>query len=817
MIRLEQITIREFRGIRELTLTPKGKNFSACGPNGTGKSGIVDAIEFGLTGSISRLTGPGTGELSVREHGPHVDSRSSPEDAIVMLEVTLPSLKGKTATITRSCAAPTKPVIAPDTPEVRAVFEQAALHPEFVLSRREIIRYVLSEPGKRNKEVQALLRLDDVEKLRGLLQKIANACARDSGSAEREEREATIALARALSVQQLTKSNLFQAVNPHRATLGLAPLAHLDATTDLKAGLAPSDGKSPTSRVPKVQAKADLDKVKSSIERLSEAEFVGACDNASIAIKALAADAALLDGLSRQALLNAALEHFDEKACPVCDTAFDPEEFRAKIAEKLQRLEDVAQKRVELEGLIEPVLDLLEPLKSDITTVTGYGARLAPAIDTSALASFGKDLSVACAALDAVLPLEACVAALEQVKTSPELGEVLRALEAGIAAIPEPSAQDAARDALTVAQERLERFRAAKVKVGSTKKRAERAQGALDVFAKATETELNDIYKTVEKKFADLYREINKDDEEAFSAQLLPSLGRLGFGVDFYGRGSFPPGAYHSEGHQDAMGLCLYLALMDHLSGEGFTLAVLDDVLMSVDAGHRREVCKVLKQGFPTTQFVLTTHDEVWLRHMKSHGLVSAKNAIHFRTWDVDRGPIDWDDHDVWTEIDGYLEQNDVRSAAALLRHFLEHFAAEACDRLRARVEFRGDGQLELGDLLPAATSEFGDLLKKARVAANAWGQGANTKAIAELEDAYVERRTATNMDQWQINAAIHYNGWADLNRQDFAPVAAAFRAMVERHSCKECGAMFRVSPGRGAKESLRCGCGNLNLNLVIR
>jgi len=68
-------------------------------------------------------------------------------------------------------------------------------------------------------------------------------------------------------------------------------------------------------------------------------------------------------------------------------------------------------------------------------------------------------------------------------------------------------------------------------------------------------------------------------DEDTFEARLTPSMGKLGFDVDFYGRGHFPPGAYHSEGHQDGMGLCLYLALMRHLLGDGFSLAVLDDVL----------------------------------------------------------------------------------------------------------------------------------------------------------------------------------------------------------------------------------------------
>jgi len=80
-----------------------------------------------------------------------------------------------------------------------------ALACEFVLSRRELIRYVLSEPGQRSKEVQALLRLDDIEKLRAVLQKFSNACARNLQSLERAERDAAAHLLSALGVAQLTR------------------------------------------------------------------------------------------------------------------------------------------------------------------------------------------------------------------------------------------------------------------------------------------------------------------------------------------------------------------------------------------------------------------------------------------------------------------------------------------------------------------------------------------------------------------------------------------------------------------------------------
>ena len=278
-----------------------------------------------------------------------------------------------------------------------------------------------------------------------------------------------------------------------------------------------------------------------------------------------------------------------------------------------------------------------------------------------------------------------------------------------------------------------------------------------------TTTSLEKIYKDVETAFSGYYRKINEEDKNAFTGKLVPSIGKLGFDVDFYGRGHFPPGAYHSEGHQDSMGLCLYLALMNHLLGNNFTFAVLDDVLMSVDAGHRRQVCTLLKENFSEIQFVFTTHDEIWLRHMKSAGLIKGRNFAHFRTWTVDLGPTEWDDRDVWDEIDAHLAKGDVRAAAALLRHYLEYFAKEACDRLRANVEFRGDAQFVLGDLLPSATSSLGDLLKKSKVAATSWNQEDVIEKIETLEAAFAEAKGQTGHDNWQVNAATHFNVWADL------------------------------------------------------
>ncbi|MCJ7484693.1 MAG: hypothetical protein MUQ25_00805 [Candidatus Aminicenantes bacterium] len=291
-------------------------------------------------------------------------------------------------------------------------------------------------------------------------------------------------------------------------------------------------------------------------------------------------------------------------------------------------------------------------------------------------------------------------------------------------------------------------------------------------------------------------------------------MGKLGFDVDFYGRGFFPPGAYHSEGHQDSMGLCLYLALMKYLQGGNFTFAVLDDVLMSVDAGHRREVCALLKKEFPDTQFILTTHDPIWLRHMRTEGIISGQSKVHFRNWSIDQGPTRWDARDVWTEIEDYRKESNVHAAASLLRYYLEYDSAELCHRLHAPVEFRGDAQYQLGELLPPAITRMREFYRRAKRAGNSWNQKELVEQLSGRETDFAKLATDSNAEQWQVNVAVHYNSWDNLGKEDFAPVVRAFRELLGGFTCTECGEYLRLSPERGPAETIRCDCGKTMINL---
>lgn len=284
----------------------------------------------------------------------------------------------------------------------------------------------------------------------------------------------------------------------------------------------------------------------------------------------------------------------------------------------------------------------------------------------------------------------------------------------------------------------------------------------------------------------------------------------------FCDKGMFPPAAYHSEGHQDGMGVCLYLALMKRELGTRFRFAVLDDVVMSVDQGHRKQFCRLLKTRFPDTQFIITTHDKVWAKQMQTEGLVDSKGAIEFQTWRVQTGPIFTQLTDVWDQIDKDLAKDDVSAAAGRLRRHLEYISAELADNLGARPAFRGDFSYDLGDLLSPVISRQGELLKLAAKSAQDWKDDAAKAKVETLKTARTDALAKYGGESWVVNKAVHYAEWANFSKAEFKSVVEAFQTLLLQFRCTKagCESWLYVTPRKGDPEALRCRCASININL---
>lgn len=265
------------------------------------------------------------------------------------------------------------------------------------------------------------------------------------------------------------------------------------------------------------------------------------------------------------------------------------------------------------------------------------------------------------------------------------------------------------------------------------------------------------------------------------------------------------------------MGLCLYFALAERLTEGLLNLTILDDVMMSVDADHRRDLCRLLATSFPKRQFLITTHDKTWANQLKSEGVVNSRKTIEFYNWHIETGPQVSDEVDLWERIEADLAKGDISSAAARLRRGSEAFFRVVCDHLHAPVRYRLNERWELADFLPTAMSRYRDLLKQAKKAAQSWGHQERFSAL-EVQDSIREQIYArSQVEQWAVNANVHYNNWATFGEKDFRPVVEAFQDLFGLFVCSNCGAELYLTTKETEPVSIRCNCGKVDWGLVSK
>lgn len=815
MIKLGLLHIEEFRGIRELDIDFAYESFAVHGPNGSGKSGVVDAVGFALSGTVARLTGAGTGSVSVKLHAPHVKVKDDPDAARVSL--TFKDLdSGQVGTITRTVKEPLNFTLAPDTPQLRAALDNALQHPEFTLSRRELIKFILAESGKRSEEVQALLQLKKLDDNRKMLRSALTKVQSDKKAAEATVMAARSSVELHLGIIDLTPDKVKTAINPNRKTLGLAELMEVKLDTNLKDGLEEKDDEKPFDKQSALRdIQAYLDEVDKDPTEMTTAngELIDALEKL--------VDGSDLELLKNRSFLETGLELIeDEGICPLCDKEWrTPQELKTHLTEKIESSKELAKvdqaiatKSLNLRTVISNERTLLSQIHilsviwSDKVDQEFFQKRL------DLLLEFDTLLKTTQGCVDVKDRLEA-----GELTVPKEVTDAIDRLKVKVDKQPDTSEKVKSRNHIVIAAERWGIFANARANQEQANRADARAKIVYDDYCTVVDKELDDLYKSVESRLSAFYGKINQDDESSFKAEFKPSAGKLDLLVDFYGIGMFPPGAYHSEGHQDGMGICLYLALVEKIMGKNFSLSVLDDVVMSVDVNHRRQFCGLLKQEFPDTQFILTTHDEIWAKQMQTTGLIKSKSDIRFRGWSVEGGPVYEQGQVFWDKIDADLANDDIPSAAHKLRRGLEAELPDIAESLGARVPYRGDAKYDLGELLSSVKGRHADLLKKAKESASSWNKKDELEKVKLIDEARKVATLSQDKENWAVNLQVHYNEWAGMSKADFEPVAKAWHESLDLFNCGNdaCESWIGVSLAGGKEESLRCRCGDYNLNLV--
>lgn len=828
-MKIHRLEINHVRGIPDLKIAPTSKSLVIYGPNGSGKSAVIDALDFLLTGKIARLSGEGTEGVSLKEHGPHIDKVADLSNVEVKAEIELHAIS-ETIEVSRKMSNPNELVFDSKYNVQLAPIIELLNRGQYVFTRREVLKLITAKSSTRLQEIQKVLKLKELEDIRANLVKINTETNREFNKAKdvlNKGKQDVLAITGQVEYNQTEVLNF---INDQRTKLGGTDIDTLESKklqqgiTGVKTSRTSINHKNLSERISNLKS----EEVKKVATKVEEAD-----NSLRLTMQEIREDPLASWNSKRYSFTEHGINLIRGTGeCPLCDKKWPNGELQQYLHKRIES-ESARQTRLTENAKIN--IECANAVKIRIQQVTELVKHLAESDNARESNIFTSELQILNKWSDYLTSFTTALTNpmenykddevdaddVKKLYTPDKIDTNLDEFENEVKKLfPEATSEQTAWDNLTKLVERIKIIEEGQVALDHTVLAFNRATVLVQAYVAARNEILENLYDKIKARFVGLYKEMHGDDEKGFDATFVPQDAGLNLEVDFYGRGLHPPHAMHSEGHQDSMGVCLFLALSEHLNTGLIDLIILDDVVMSVDIGHRRAFCSVLINNFPDKQFIITTHDTAWANQLKSVGLIPGKQMLKFSNWDVDSGPVVHYEADMWGRIQVDLDNDDVPSASAKLRRGMEEFARYVCHSLRASVPYTIDDAGNLGDFLPAAIGRYKELLSKAKEAANSWNQTTIMNDLKTVNVAAKEIIKKTSVEQWNINRAVHYNKWANFEKDDFTPVIEAFKELYESvFSCsqEECQAVLQVNFDGAKVNGVRCKCGAINWNLNKR
>ncbi len=713
--KIREIRFEHFRGLEDYSVALKGKNLVILGGNGKGKSAIVDGLEFLFSGQIGRFHGEGTGAIDDSETLRHILNRGEP-----LVEVCFAP--------TNACAQRRQSDAAIRVPDRPSIASYLATHPPvgaFILRRSQILGFIADRDATRYQKYIHLLGLSDID----AMQK-AFVDAADRASSDRELQRRVLQLQLA-AFRDPSKGSIPYSLAEvlERCSQALLALGEtgINSWNELPSAIALLEAKRTTKN------KARVDAFNRAIIALQRPlptgmdRLVGELANLQSTLGSLrtASDEAAQSGVIREgsAFFDA---HPGITTCPLC---------RQELVDGYAKTIEQLHERQSMLGLVEETERRRSSVLDQLAVDTQRSADiLASDLEHEALLTAVERQSLRNARASALRLTRAVRRVrLSVVETkTPEIPRNLSASYQARSAVVEVLEQQ--RQALIPTDEaRLENAIALLVKSRDAEpairrtvleqKRTDVAAGralrAKDAFSRAREEAIQKAFDRIAGKVLEYYQklhnyvtgaETSECSDLAFAQTSRAAAGGLRLAIKFLGSTDLrDPRPFLSEGHLDSLGLCIYLATVRIFNRPG-SLLVLDDVLTSIDEGHRYRVAELLFEQFRDFQIMLTTHDRHWFDILQSSCRARGEQGnwrfIKIARWTLERGPESAAFEGTWDYITENLNDVSFRELGGPLRVVFEDFLKRVAAKLELGVKYNFEGRYTSGDFLSAGIQD---------------------------------------------------------------------------------------------------------------
>ena len=395
---------------------------------------------------------------------------------------------------------------------------------------------------------------------------------------------------------------------------------------------------------------------------------------------------------------NSAKTLFDDNekltVCPICDTPFDSSPHRTRhgvhinLCKNLSELEEYRRANQNMSTAKAKLTKASVGLQTDLANVipslndSGY--------DTAEVVNFNEDLQNWQIGKDAPSSLKA-ISVLASADS--EVLKEIQSIEQEQGEHTYAKAYDKLKELFTIESD-LDRIAQTKANIGLLHKQLDNQAHTINVAIKdcidgligSLQSDIQIIYNKVQGSNDDfLPIHIRLPEEENIDQQ------RAELVIDFSpNRKGVVPSGYLSDSQVHTLALALRLAAI-RLLNETAPFLVLDDVVSSYDADHRKRIAAVLADFFKPFQVILVTHDEQFFHLLRDQ--LPESDWTFKRITDVRPGfgPV-FDDHKTSDEV--IKEKLDSgRGASNEIRQAEEEWLTDICRQFKTKVDMRPSDQ----------------------------------------------------------------------------------------------------------------------------
>lgn len=704
MIKVKNIKLSGFRGIlypQDLNLIDGGSNprsFVLYGLNSSGKTSFVDGFEWFLSSSseIEWLKREDAGQKAY----PHQEAKEG--ESYVEISFDNDAKKLITLTKTFDKSRITKPILSSEQ-DFEAIYKSFIIKP--YLRYLEVIDFVYNSTGA--KKYQILASWMGFEKELAFQEKLALRIIPEIRANEEQY----------LGEIQQIESTL-------KKLTGNDSIAEIDII-NCCVNIMSSYGKYSFSIISELKTHlGDMEKLKTSslvaqkLSRLSKTEtflksasfdsnLVSKCTSLKKKVDSFKEKKEIIQKVDIIDLYTQALDILNKECeekvkCPVCGIEWQREKLTSHIKSELELLNSVNEAKAEIEEEIRALKVSLRQEQNNVGQIIDNYMEIKaiiPAVSYANIEAYKSKID----SLEVLLGENVLDRTVEDFVIQDDVNNVDEEKERiKEVAINEKSKIEPSEEEIKLNEdiEKIKKISDSWDSLYNVKKEADFFKIEVEKFILICSELSKFVEQGITKKFNDIsdlirkYFGILRKDKEIKNIELVLNLekgratGRSAeIQLSYYNITTKPAYKVLSESLLNSLGLAVYFTCLKQFNSQT-KFIVLDDIMNSLDMGHRDTLLDLIEAEFHDYQIILFTHDLYWFQKIQRRFPQWITKKI--KGWDYMTGPkIDYAKTTV-EEIEELLEDSTkIEQAGALFTRYLEGILNELCEDLYAETRHR--------------------------------------------------------------------------------------------------------------------------------